>query len=35
MKPLNLSEQEKDDLVAFMKALTGKQKTLVVPQLPQ
>jgi cytochrome c peroxidase len=35
MKPLNLSEQEKDDLVAFMKALTGKRKPLVVPQLPQ
>lgn len=35
MKPLNLSEQDKDDLVAFMKALTGKRKTLTVPQLPQ
>lgn len=35
MKSLNLSEQEKDDLVAFMKALTGRQKPLVVPQLPQ
>lgn len=35
MKPLQLSEQEKDDLVAFMKALTGKRKTLTVPQLPQ
>lgn len=35
MKPLNLSEQDKDDLVAFMKALSGKPKTLVVPHLPQ
>jgi len=35
MKPLNLSEQEKDDLVAFMKALTGKRRDVSVPQLPQ
>jgi len=35
IKPLNLSEQDKGDLVAFMKALTGKRKTLSVPQLPQ
>jgi cytochrome c peroxidase len=35
MKPLTLSEQEKDDLVAFMKALTGSRKPFAVPQLPQ
>jgi len=35
MKPLNLSEQDKDDLVAFMKALTGKPKAVAVPLLPQ
>jgi cytochrome c peroxidase len=35
MKPLSLSEQEKDDLVAFMKALTGQRKALAVPHLPQ
>lgn len=35
MKPLSLNEQEKDDLVAFMKALTGKPKALTVPKLPQ
>ena len=35
MKPLNLNEQDKDDLVAFMKALTGQRKTLAVPHLPQ
>jgi cytochrome c peroxidase len=35
MKPLNLSEQEKDDLVAFMKALTGKRRDVLLPQLPQ
>lgn len=35
MKPLTLSEQDKDDLVAFMSALTGKRKPITVPQLPQ
>ncbi|HEV7799458.1 MAG TPA: cytochrome c peroxidase [Burkholderiales bacterium] len=35
MKPLNLTAQEKADLVAFMKSLTGKPMQLVVPQLPQ
>ena len=35
MKPLTLSEQEKDDLVAFMKALTGQRKAITVPNLPQ
>jgi cytochrome c peroxidase len=35
MKPLILSEQEKDDLVAFLGALTGKRRAIAVPQLPQ
>jgi cytochrome c peroxidase len=35
MKPLILTGQEKADLVAFMKALSGRRKVLVVPQLPQ
>ncbi|HEX6706491.1 MAG TPA: cytochrome c peroxidase [Albitalea sp.] len=35
MKPLNLNEQEKDDLVAFMKALSGQRKPIAVPYLPQ
>jgi cytochrome c peroxidase len=35
MKPLDLSETEKHDLVEFMKSLTGRRRTLVVPALPQ
>jgi len=35
MRPLTLSEQEKDDLVAFMNSLTGQHKPFSVPQLPQ
>jgi cytochrome c peroxidase len=35
MKQLNLTEREKSDLVAFMKALTGKHIAVVAPQLPQ
>jgi cytochrome c peroxidase len=35
MKPLSLTEQDKHDLVAFMKALSGTRKTLTVPRLPQ
>jgi len=35
MKPLDLNEQEKQDLVAFMQALTGRTKAVVVPNLPQ
>jgi hypothetical protein len=35
VKPLSLSEQEKDDLVAFLRALTGKQTAVVRPVLPQ
>jgi cytochrome c peroxidase len=34
VKVLQLSEQEKDDLVAFMRALTGRQTAIVTPQLP-
>jgi cytochrome c peroxidase len=33
--PLNLSAQEKTDLVAFMKSLTGTPARVVFPQLPQ
>ena len=35
MKKLDLSEQDKSDLVAFMKALTGRRVAVVAPQLPQ
>jgi cytochrome c peroxidase len=34
MKPLNLTDQEKADLVAFMKALTGEVITVALPTLP-
>ncbi len=35
LKPLKLSEQDKDDLVAFMRALTGSKTAFVPPQFPQ
>ncbi|MCC2632527.1 MAG: cpx [Ramlibacter sp.] len=35
MRPLKLSEQEKDDLVAFMRALTGPRVAIDLPILPQ
>jgi cytochrome c peroxidase len=35
IKPLGLSDQEKKDLVEFLKSLTGKQPTITVPRLPQ
>lgn len=35
MKPLGLNAQEKADLVAFMKTLTGAPINLTIPQLPQ
>ena len=35
MKPLNLTQQEKEDLVAFMQALTSAQRPVVLPVLPQ
>ncbi len=34
IKPLHLSGQEKQDLVAFMKSLTGVPMRITVPQLP-
>ncbi|RYF18786.1 MAG: c-type cytochrome [Comamonadaceae bacterium] len=35
VRPLDLSEQDKQDLVAFMRALTGRQVAFVEPKLPQ
>lgn len=35
IKPLGLCDQDKKDLVAFMKTLSGKPMTIVVPTLPQ
>ncbi len=35
MKPLNLSAQDKGDLVAFMHALTGTTPAITIPILPQ
>ena len=34
MKPLELTEREKADLVAFLKTLTGKPMQVVIPRLP-
>jgi cytochrome c peroxidase len=34
MKPLELTEREKNDLVEFMKSLTGKPMNMTYPQLP-
>lgn len=34
IKPLNLSEQEQADIVAFMEALTSKHTPVVLPELP-
>jgi cytochrome c peroxidase len=34
IKPLNLNPQEKNDLVAFMKSLTGAPMRMAYPQLP-
>lgn len=34
MKPLHLTEREKDDLVEFLKALTGEGRDITVPKLP-
>ena len=34
IKPLNLSEREVDDLVAFLNSLTGKPVRVTLPQLP-
>jgi cytochrome c peroxidase len=35
MKPLNLTAQEKADLIAFMNSLTGRHMAVAVPRLPQ
>jgi cytochrome c peroxidase len=35
MKPLSLSGEEKADLVAFLKALTGEPLKITVPKLPK
>lgn len=35
MKPLNLSEDEQKDIVAFLKTLTDEPMALIVPRLPQ
>jgi cytochrome c peroxidase len=35
IKPLNLSDQEKADLVAFMKALTGPLPKVQLARLPE
>lgn len=35
VRPLDLSEQDKQDLIAFMQALTGERTAFVPPQLPQ
>jgi cytochrome c peroxidase len=34
IRPLNLSDQEVDDLVAFMRALTGEPRSVTMPRLP-
>ena len=34
-KPLNLTNQEQKDLVAFLKSLSGKQGKVIAPSLPQ
>ena len=35
IKPLNLADQEKKDLVEFLRSLTGKQDPITLPKLPQ
>ena len=35
IKPLNLSHQEKADLLAFLKSLTGEAMVVTIPRLPQ
>ena len=35
IKPLKLSEQDKEDLVAFLNALTGTTPSITIPTLPQ
>jgi cytochrome c peroxidase len=35
IQPLKLSDQDKDDLVAFLNALTGTTPSVIIPTLPQ
>jgi hypothetical protein len=35
MEPLNLTAQEKQDLLAFLRSLTGKPVHVMIPQLPR
>jgi len=35
LKPLSLTQQDKEDLVAFMQALTGTTPAITIPSLPQ
>jgi len=35
IRPLRLSVQEKEDLVAFLKSLTGEWTEVTVPELPR
>jgi cytochrome c peroxidase len=35
MKPLNLTAEEKADLIAFLKALTGEPLKITMPKLPK
>lgn len=35
LRPLNLSAEEKQDLIEFLKALTGEQIKIVMPKLPK
>jgi len=35
MEPLNLTSQEKQDLLAFLRSLTGKPMHVMIPQLPR
>ena len=35
IKPLGLTDQEKQDLIEFLKALSGKQVAITLPRLPQ
>jgi cytochrome c peroxidase len=35
IKPLHLTEREKEDLVSFLRSLTGKDAAVQVPRLPR
>ena len=34
LKPLNLSDEEKEDLVAFLESLSGEELKIDTPKLP-